>query len=158
MWNGKESQSGGAAAQPTDIPGAPERRASAAKETRLANIGISVCVKGDLAASEDLMVDGRVEGRIDLPGHALTIGPNANIQADIVAKIVTVFGSVVGGITAHDSVDIRRGGSLDGNLSCTRIAIQDGAHFCGKVDTGTRGPRTNRVETENATRPLVAAP
>ena len=159
MWNREESRSvSGTAAQPTVIPGAPERRANEAKEIRLANIGSSVFVKGELAASEDLMVDGRVEGRIDLPDHALTIGPNANIQADIVAKVVTVFGSVVGGITARDRVDIRRGGSLDGNLSCTRIAIQDGAHFCGKVDTGNRRPRSTRVETENATTPLVAAP
>lgn len=158
MWNREESPSvSGTAAQPTVIPGAPERKANEAKEVRLANIGISVFVKGELAASEDLMVDGRVDGRIDLPDHALTIGPNANIQADIVAKVVTVFGSVVGGITARDRVDIRRGGSLDGNLSCTRIAIQDGAHFCGKVDTGARRPRSNSVETENATPPLVAA-
>ena len=158
MWSREESQSvSGTAAQPTVISGAPERRANEAKEMRLANIGSSVFVKGELAASEDLMVDGRVEGRIDLPDHALTIGPNANIQADIVAKVVTVFGSVVGGITARDRVDIRRGGSLDGNLSCTRIAIQDGAHFCGRVDTGTRRPRSNRVETEDATPALVAA-
>ena len=157
MWNEEESRSGGGTAgQPTVTPGGP--RANEAKEIRLANVGISVFVKGDLAASEDLMVDGRVEGRIDLPDHALTIGPNANIQAEIIAKVVTVFGAVVGGITAHDRVDIRRGGSLDGNLSCTRIAIQDGAHFCGKVDTGTRRPRSTRVETENATPPLAAAP
>lgn len=114
-------------------------------------------MKGELAASEDLRVDGRVEGRIDLPDHALTIGPNANIQADIVAKVVTVFGSVVGGITARDRVDIRKGGSLKGGLSCAHIAIQDGAHFCGRVDMGTRRPRSNRVEIEDATPALVAA-
>ena len=158
MWSRDESQSvRGTAAQPTVVPGAPESRANEAKEIRLANLGSSVFVKGELAASEDLMVDGRVQGRIDLPDHALTIGPNANIQADIVAKVVTVFGSVVGGITARDRVDIRRGGSLDGNLSCTRIAIQDGAHFCGSVDTGTRRPRSNRAETEEATPTLAAA-
>ena len=158
MRSQEESRSvSGTAAQPTVIPGTRERRANEASEIRLANIGGSVFVKGELAASEDLMVDGRVEGRIDLPDHALTIGPNANIQADIVAKVVTVFGSVVGAITASDRVDIRRSGSLDGNLSCTRIAIQDGAHFCGSVDTGTRRPRSNRIETENATPALVAA-
>ena len=158
MWNREESGNvSGTATQPGVIPGAPERRANEAKETRLANIGSSVFVKGNVAASEDLMVDGRVEGRIDLPDHALTIGPNANIQADIVAKVVTVFGAVVGGISASDRVDIRRGGSLDGNLSCTRIAIQDGAHFCGRVDTGNRKPRLSRVETQEATPALVAA-
>jgi len=158
MWSKEESRDiSGTAGQPTVIPGASERPANGAREIRDANIGSSVFVKGEVAASEDLMVDGRVEGRIDLPDHALTIGPNANIQADIVAKIVTVFGSVVGGITARDRVDIRRGGSLNGNLSCARIAIQDGAHFSGNVDTGTRKPRPNRVEAEDLTPARVAA-
>jgi cytoskeletal protein CcmA (bactofilin family) len=156
MWNREESRGvGGTAAQPTVMPGAPERRAN--EEIRPAHIGSSVFVKGELTASEDLMVDGRVEGRIDLPDHALTIGPNANIQADIVAKVVTVFGSVVGGIAARDKVDIRRGGSLTGDLSCTCIAIQEGAHFGGRVTMGTRKPRSNRVETLAATPVLVAA-
>jgi cytoskeletal protein CcmA (bactofilin family) len=156
MWSREESRSvSGTAAQPPVIPGAPERRAN--EEIRLARIGSSVFLKGALTASEDLMVDGRVEGRIDLPDHALTIGPNANIQADIVAKVVTVFGSVVGGIAARDKVDIRRGGSLDGDLSCTRIAIHDGARFCGRVAMGTRRSRSNRVETADATPALVAA-
>ena len=158
MWSRENSRSvSGTAAQPTVIPATPGRRASEAKEIHLANIGSSVFVKGELTASEDLMVDGRVEGRIDLPDHALTIGPNANIQADIVAKVVTVFGSVVGGIAARDKVDIRRGGSLSGDLSCACIAIHDGAHFCGKVAMGTRKPRSNRVETADATPALVAA-
>jgi cytoskeletal protein CcmA (bactofilin family) len=158
MWSREESGSvSGTMAQPAAIPAASERRAK--EEIRLANIGSSVFVKGELTASEDLMVDGRVEGRIDLPDHALTIGPNANIQADIVAKIVTVFGSVVGGIAARDKVDIRRGGSLNGDLSCACIAIHDGAHFCGKVAMGTRKPRSSpsHVETADASPALVAA-
>ena len=155
MWSREENTVSGTGAQPTVSPGAPERRAN--EEVRLAHIGSSAVVKGELTASEDLMVDGRVEGRIDLPDHALTIGPNANIQADIVAKIVTVFGSVVGGIAARDKVDIRKGGSLNGDLSCACIAIQDGAHFSGRVAMGTRKPRSNRVETAAATPVLVAA-
>jgi cytoskeletal protein CcmA (bactofilin family) len=90
-------------------------------------------VDGELTGSEDLTVDGRVEGSIDLPDHALTIGPNGTINARIVAKIVTVFGSVVGNITARDTT-IRKGASVQGDLVCTRLAIQDGAHFCGKVN------------------------
>ena len=156
MWSREEPGNvSGTVAQPGAVPAASERRAK--EEIRLANIGSSVFVKGELTASEDLMVDGRVEGRIDLPDHALTIGPNANIQADIVAKVVTVFGLVVGGITARDKVDIRRGGSLDGDLSCTCIAIHDGALFSGKVTMGARKPRPSRVETADATPALVGA-
>jgi cytoskeletal protein CcmA (bactofilin family) len=157
MWNREESRNASQdMAQPTAAPAARERQPNQAKETRLANIGSSVFIKGELTASEDLTVDGQVEGRIDLPDHALTIGPNANIQAHIAAKVVTVFGSVVGGIAARDKVDIRRGGSLEGDLVCTRLTIQEGAHFCGKVSMGARRAKHNVTAAENATPALVA--
>ncbi len=121
------------------------------KNVQVAQLGRSVLVKGELTGSEDLTVDGRVEGRIDLPDHTLTIGPNAQIRADIVAKVVTVFGSVVGGVTASDKVEIRQGGSLEGHLACGRITIQDGAQFRGKVDMP-------RQEKRDGPRPEAAAP
>jgi cytoskeletal protein CcmA (bactofilin family) len=95
-------------------------------------------VKGELTGSEDLIVDGQVEGRIQLSDHTLTIGPEAHIQADVVAKIVTVLGAVAGHITAGHQIEIRRGGSVEGNLQCARVLIQDGAYFCGRVDMGSR--------------------
>jgi cytoskeletal protein CcmA (bactofilin family) len=123
----------------------------------MARLGSSVSVKGDLCGSEDLTVDGRVEGRIELPDHALTIGPNANIQADIAARIVTVFGSVVGRITARDKVEIRRGGSLEGQLASACIAIQDGAHFCGNVEMPARKPKLDEKQMELAPTRLSVA-
>jgi cytoskeletal protein CcmA (bactofilin family) len=134
-----------------------DRRLSEVKESLVANVGSSVFVKGELTGSEDVTVDGRVEGRIDLPDHALTIGPNGHIQADIVARVLTIFGLVVGGIRARDKVDIRRGGSLEGDLACARLAIQDGAHFCGKVDMQTRNPAPGDVEARNAAPTLSLA-
>ena len=107
-------------------------------------------IKGELTGSEDLTLDGRVEGRISLPDHSLTIGPNAHVQADVVAKAVTLFGSVVGAVTARDRVDIRRGASLEGELSCARIAIQEGAHFCGKVVMGPRRATANGADAQAA--------
>jgi cytoskeletal protein CcmA (bactofilin family) len=101
-----------------------------------ANIGRAVVVNGELTGLEDLTVEGRVEGSIDLPDHALTIGPTGTIHAKIVAKIVTVFGSVVGDITARDTI-IRKGASVQGDLVCARLAMQDGAILCGKVDMAT---------------------
>ena len=97
----------------------------------MANLGRSVAVKGELTGSEDLTVDGRVEGSIDLSHHSLMIGPNAIVNARIAAKVVTVFGSVVGNITAHDAT-IRKGASVQGDLVCTRLAIQDGHISAGK--------------------------
>ena len=139
--NREESRSAsGNTDQPAVAPARKDRLPSEPKEILVVNVGSSVFVKGELTGSEDVTVDGRVEGRIDLPDHALTIGPNGHIRADIVAKVLTVFGLVVGGIRARDKVDIRRGGSLEGDLACARLAIQDGAHFCGKVDMQTRQP------------------
>jgi cytoskeletal protein CcmA (bactofilin family) len=139
------------------VPAPQDRRPGEVRESPVANVGSSVFVKGELTGSEDVTVDGRLEGRIDLPDHALTIGPNAHIQADIVAKVLTVFGLVVGGIQARDKVDIRRGGSLEGDLACARLAIQDGAHFCGKVDMRSPQPTQGEVEIENAAPALLAA-
>ena len=151
MWNREESRSGsGNADRPMGVPAPQDWRPSDAKAILVANVGSSVFVKGELTGSEDVTVDGRVEGRIDLPDHALTIGPNGHIQADIVAKVLTVFGLVVGGIRARDKVDIRRGGSLEGDLACARLAIQDGAHFCGKVDMGVSKPTQGEVQAQNA--------
>ena len=118
------------------------------------NLGRSVAVNGEVTGSEDLTVDGRVEGSIDLSQHALTIGPNAIIQARIVAKIVTVFGSVVGNITAGDTI-IRKGASVNGDLHCTRLAIQEGAHFCGKVEMAARGRSAHEGNAELATPALA---
>jgi cytoskeletal protein CcmA (bactofilin family) len=104
-----------------------ERRTVVRAEPGVATLGRSVVIKGDLTGSEDLIIDGRVEGRIDLPDHSLTIGPDAHIEAEVVAKAVIVLGSVTGRIMASHKVEIRDGGSVDG-----------GAYFRGKVDMGTR--------------------
>jgi cytoskeletal protein CcmA (bactofilin family) len=104
-------------------------------EPRVATIGNSVVIKGEITGSEDLTIDGRLEGRIDLPDHALTIGPNASIQATITAKSVTIFGAVLGTIKARERVDLRKSGSVEGTVTCGRIAVQEGAHLAGKIET-----------------------
>src|SRR6476620_6184148 len=127
MWNREEPRPVQPVSHPpnTPVPSVPDTRTPDAKETRVATLGSSILIKGTLAGSEDLTVDGRVEGRIELPAHTLTIGPNAVITAEIVAKVVTVFGMVKGNVTAHDSLDIRRGATIEGEVTCTRISIQE---------------------------------
>jgi cytoskeletal protein CcmA (bactofilin family) len=105
------------------------------KEARVATIGVSVSIKGEIKGSEDLTIDGQVEGKIDLPDHMLTIGPNATLVADINAKVVTVFGSIIGTVVAREKADIRKTASLEGSLSCGRLAVQEGAKINGKVET-----------------------
>ncbi len=102
------------------------------------NIGKSVVIKGELNGSEDLTVEGSVEGKIELKQHVLTIGPNGRIKAEVFAKAVIVLGEVIGNITASEKVDIRDNGKVDGNIVAPRVAIAEGAHFRGSVDMQPR--------------------
>jgi cytoskeletal protein CcmA (bactofilin family) len=99
-------------------------------------------IKGELNGSEDLTIEGHVEGKIELRDHVLTIGPNGRIRAAVFAKAVIVVGEVVGNVTASEKVDIRDNGSVDGDIISPRVAIAEGAHFRGSVDMkkgGTSG-------------------
>jgi cytoskeletal protein CcmA (bactofilin family) len=136
MWNREASLINEKAAPPSAAPGfssgpAEERRV-------VAWVGKSVVFKGELVSSEDMTIDGRVEGTIELRNHTLTIGPDAHILADIVAKMVTVLGTVIGTITADDKIFIRETGSVQGDVLSPRLAMADGAVLRGRVDTGTR--------------------
>ena len=102
--------------------------------TERVNIGKSVVIKGELNGSEDLTVEGRVEGKIELRQHVLTIGPNGKIKAQVFAKAVVVLGEVNGNVTASDKVSIKENGSVDGDITAPRVAIAEGAHFRGSVD------------------------
>lgn len=100
-------------------------------------VGKSVLFRGDLISLEDMVIDGRVEGTIELSDHALTIGPDARIQADITAKVVNILGQVVGTIRAGDRVDIGATGSVEGDIVSHRLAMADGAVVRGRVETGS---------------------
>jgi cytoskeletal protein CcmA (bactofilin family) len=108
-------------------------------ERDVVNIGKSVVIKGELNGSEDLTVEGHVEGKIELKDHVLTIGPNGKIKASVFAKAVIVLGEVNGNVTATEKVDIRDGGSVDGDIISPRVAIAEGAHFRGSVDMQRKG-------------------
>src|ERR1044071_4922524 len=136
MW--KRDESSKPTNQPT-TPGAsvtPSQPASAASqpdnrriERDMVNIGKSVVIKGELNGSEDLTIEGHVEGKIELKDDVLTIGPNGKIRARVFAKAVIVLGEVNGNVTATEKVDIRDGGSVDGDIISPRVAIAEGAHF-----------------------------
>src|SRR5437870_12375257 len=103
------------------------------------HIGKSVVIKGELNGSEDLTVEGHVEGKIELRDHELTMGPTGKIKAQVFAKAVIVLGEVNGNVTASEKVDIRDGGSVDGDIVSPRVAIAEGAHFRGSVDMQRKG-------------------
>ena len=99
------------------------------------DLGKSIVIKGDLIASEDLTLYGRMEGSVTLHGgHTLTIGRFADIKAKIDAKAVVVQGAVTGDITAREKIEIQTTGSVSGDVFAPRLAIADGASIRGKVD------------------------
>jgi cytoskeletal protein CcmA (bactofilin family) len=100
----------------------------------VASIGKSVVIRGELSGSEDLYIDGQVEGTIELREHHLTVGPNGRVQANINAKEVVIQGTVKGNVRAIDRVEIRKSGSLTGDIVAARVVIEDGAFFKGSID------------------------
>ena len=131
-------------------------------EKDIVNIGKSVVIKGELNGSEDLTIEGHVEGTIQLREHVLTIGPNGRIKAQVFAKAVIVLGEVIGNVTASDKVDIRDNGSVDGDIVSPRVAIAEGAHFRGSVDMQRKGapvqaagPKAATTQATPAAQPLV---
>ena len=151
MWKRDESVKPAAvpAQTPATAPSAPVAAAPIA-ETRaqlgrdMVNIGKSVVIKGELSGSEDLTIEGQVEGRIDLKDNVLTIGPNGKIKAEVFAKAVVVLGEVTGNVTASEKVDIRDNGSVDGDVASPRVAIAEGAHFRGSVDMQRAGQKAQQ--------------
>ena len=125
--------------QQTSAPAAPKPESRRQIEGDVVNIGKSVVIKGELNGSEDLTIEGHVEGKIELKDHVLTIGPNGKIKAAVFAKAVIVLGEVNGNVNASEKVDIRDGGSVDGDIVSPRVAIAEGAHFRGSVDMQRKG-------------------
>jgi len=117
-----------------------------AVENTPARIGKSVVIRGEVKGSEDLIVDGQVEGTVTLTESRLTIGPNANVAADLSAKDVLVLGHVQGNIVAAGRVELRAGCSMEGDIRALRLAVEDNALFRGKVDL-TQGATTKGLET-----------
>jgi cytoskeletal protein CcmA (bactofilin family) len=126
-------------------------------EKDIVNIGKSVVIKGELNGSEDLTIEGHVEGTIQLRDHVLTIGPNGKIKAQVFAKAVIVLGEVTGNVTASDKVDIRDNGSVDGDIISPRVAIAEGAHFRGSVDMQRKGAPEAKPQAQAQAQPSKPA-
>ena len=146
----KSKTSGGAAVEAPSAPApTPEasRQGSAGPGTarpatragsggEMANIGKSITIKGDLSGNEDLVVEGNVEGKIELPNNQLTIGSNGNVAADVSAKAVVVIGKVAGNVTGTERVQIEATGAVDGDVRAPRLVVQEGAVLNGSVEMG----------------------
>jgi cytoskeletal protein CcmA (bactofilin family) len=122
------------AAPSTPTPHKETPKASDSHRADVGHIGKSVQIKGELTGSEDLYLDGSIEGTVDLRDHSLIIGPNGKIKASISARDLVVHGRVEGNITATGRVELRKSCTLIGDVSTQRIVIEDGAFFKGAID------------------------
>ena len=163
MWKRDEAAKPGGQSQPqtapAPVPVTPAATPVAAEAARpitsvdtprglekTVNIGKSVIIKGELNGSEDLTIEGQVEGKIELRQNVLTIGPNGKIKAQVFAKSVIILGEVTGNVTATEKVDIRDNGSVDGDIAAPRVAIAEGAHFRGSIDMQRAGGKPGETK------------
>ena len=104
----------------------------------MANIGKSITLKGDLSGNEDLVIEGHVEGRVDLPSNMLTIGANGSCSAEVHAKTVVVVGKVTGNVSATERIEIQATGLVNGDVSAPRLVVAEGAVVNGSIEMGTK--------------------
>jgi cytoskeletal protein CcmA (bactofilin family) len=152
MWENKKDMKDG---RPAEFPSStgyasPSHSMAPTAGGRMVNLGQTIFVKGELTGTEDLTIDGRVEGKIELKDHNLTIGPNGKIKADVYAKSIVITGEVLGNAFASERVEITNSGVLKGDIVSPRIVIADGAQFKGSVDMDKTGggARDNRSRVD----------
>jgi cytoskeletal protein CcmA (bactofilin family) len=110
------------------------RPLGATADRSTARLGPSLHVKGEISGNEDLVIDGSVEGLVQLDERKLTVGATAKVTADIIAREVVVYGTVKGNLRAKDRIEIKKDGSVNGDLTTARIMIEDGAYFKGSIE------------------------
>jgi cytoskeletal protein CcmA (bactofilin family) len=125
------------------------------KNAEFAHIGKSVIIKGELSGSEDLYVDGQVEGNIELAGNRLIIGPHGQVRANVNARGVIVQGKLDGNIRASERAELTKSAIVNGDIGTQRVAIEEGAYFKGKVDIQREAAKADG--TKPAASPAVAA-
>jgi cytoskeletal protein CcmA (bactofilin family) len=139
MWNQRASLKN------EDAPLAPTKELEVrdhpeGQRRKIAWVGQSVVFKGELLSAEDMVLDGQVEGTINVRDHSLTIGPDADIRADIVGKIVFIRGRVKGQIIASEKIHLHETASIEGDVSSPTIVIAEGARVEGQLETLKRPP------------------
>jgi cytoskeletal protein CcmA (bactofilin family) len=112
---------------------------SPSSSSGVARLGASLHVKGEISGNEDLAIDGSVEGLVHLEDRKLTVGSSAKLTADVIAREVVVYGNVKGNLRARDRIEIKKDGSVVGDLTTARIMIEDGAYFKGSIEIDKAG-------------------
>jgi cytoskeletal protein CcmA (bactofilin family) len=134
-----------------------DKRSNPNEGQDMANIGKSISIKGDLTGNEDLVVEGKVEGKIALPDNELTVGNNGNVSADIHAKSVVVIGKVTGNVSATEKIEVQASGSVDGDVRAPRLIIQEGAVLNGAVEMTKGSGATSAPASSAASSPALSS-
>lgn len=143
MFKKSSEQQGG---QETDVSATPASGQSAGserlgqnrvKEHRRSVLSPSIAIKGDISGTEDLVLEGKMEGTINLPKNEILIGPDGQVKADLVALKVSIEGRVTGDIRGSERVVIKHSGKVDGNIVAPRVVLEDGCQFKGSVEMNT---------------------
>lgn len=143
MW--KRDQTVPTAKAHRDPPADAPQAVTAPAEKVVMNLGKSVVIRGELSGSEDFTLYGQMEGSIRLPDHTLTVGPGADIKAEISARIVVIMGAVTGNVTATEKVEIQATGLVTGDIVSPRLAVADEGRLNGRIEMPRSGATDARV-------------
>jgi cytoskeletal protein CcmA (bactofilin family) len=153
MW--KKSEPVEPRPQPTAEPQAQAssaQRGSGIQTGARATIGPTVSIKGNLASEEDLLMEGRLEGKIEIRQHSITIGKKGQIKADIYGKVITIEGKVEGNLYGEEQLIVRQSGTVRGNIVSPRVVLEDGSNFKGSIDMS---PKEKVPDATMPDKPLV---
>ena len=112
-----------------------------------ATIGPSITIKGDVTGDEDLVIQGKIDGKVDLAKHNVTIGPQGRVKADVFGRSVVVEGEVEGDLRGEEQVILRHSAKVQGNITAPRVALEDGATFRGGIEMESSGKRASSSVT-----------
>lgn len=126
--------------------------------SNMANIGKSLRVKGDVEGDEDTVIEGRVEGRVSLKNHHLTVGANGEVQGEVSGKQVTIVGRVTGNVIASERIEVRETGQINGDVICPRLLVTEGALINGAITMKPAGAPATAVPRPAVAKPEASAP
>jgi cytoskeletal protein CcmA (bactofilin family) len=152
MW--KKSESEDTHTQPTPeshVSSSPTSRTPATRVREHATIGSTISINGDLSGEEDLLIEGKLEGKIECRSHSITIGKGGRIKGDIYGKIITVEGNVEGNLYGDEQLSVRQSGTVRGNIIAPRVVLEDGANFKGSIDMSHKDKSPVLVSTQDKT-------
>lgn len=156
MWKKSEPEESQSQPAPAPIPqptAAPRTSVAQVRE-QPSVVGSSIFIKGDLTGEDDLLIEGRLEGKIELRRHSVTVGKSGRIQGDIYGKLITVEGTVEGNLYGEEQLIVRHSGTVRGNIVSPRVALEDGSNFKGSIDMS---PKEKSGAASAPDKPVIVA-